>query len=547
MTQQSVKWKWFSLFWLMWLGMAVPMLGGDIDNDDITLPSILNGDGSYTITLPFYDDDGYDECLDNNQDSYISVTINGDEYKLCWLGSTIQNDSDKYWYKVRRIQKDQGGLPWEWELKADGNAIGFDYKSITCKKNGSLARTSLTFYLPAEVIQHAPFFKVHLEIWANTGLAKDYDLNKDQNVNSIGTFPAPKFDASSPSLKNGATYRQEVTVESEYNGSAEVSLSDNKNHSTVGKTVTWDYGMEQSEEVTYTASYKLNPKAIIKTTKKLTLYQYPNTTAFKATEDKNGGVRLTWDVVAKKGSQYEAGGFVIQKQIGDGGYQDLVKLDGNARSYYDPDVLHAPNTPISYRIRREKAGNDWDYDAGKTINRPLKHSIVSEFTSTRLMEARQVELEWLWNYNPKNDTTIVLEEGSQFVVTREVSLDGKNFNLDEETRFDCSEFLTDTVYTKDKKNLICKKTVIIPQSCVLYRWKIRLQPAEGHETHYKPQEDIYASANLQPKKTETGDVERDDEGNIVYENRPEGLNDSEIASLEYFNASHGYFGLCRAS
>ena len=192
MTQQSVKWKWFSLFWLMWLGMAVPMLGGDIDNDDITLPSILNGDGSYTITLPFYDDDGYDECLDNNQDSYISVTINGDEYKLCWLGSTIQNDSDKYWYKVRRIQKDQGGLPWEWELKADGNAIGFDYKSITCKKNGSLARTSLTFYLPAEVIQHAPFFKVHLEIWANTGLAKDYDLNKDQNVNSIGTFPAPK-------------------------------------------------------------------------------------------------------------------------------------------------------------------------------------------------------------------------------------------------------------------------------------------------------------------------------------------------------------------
>lgn len=67
------------------------------------------------------------------------------------------------------------------------------------------------------------------------------------------------------------------------------------------------------------------------------------------------------------------------------------------------------------------------------------------------MEARQVELEWHWNYNPKNDTTIVLEKGSQFVLIREVSLDGKNFNLDEETRFDCNEFLTDTVYTEDKK------------------------------------------------------------------------------------------------
>ena len=544
MTQQSVKWKWFSLFWLMWLGMAVPMLGGDIDEDDITLPGILNGDGSYTITLPFYDDDGYDECLDDNLKSYISVTINNKEYKLCWLGSTIQDDSKEYWYKVRRIPSGQGGLPWDWGLKADGNDIDFTYKSITCKKNGSLARTSLTFYLPAQVIQNAPHFKVYLDIWANTVLAKDYELDKSQGVNSIGTFPIPKFDGSSPSLKNGATYRQEVTVESEYSGSVEeVSLSDNKGHSKTGKTATWDYDMDTSEVVTYTASYKLNYIATIQTTKTLSLYQYPKTTAFKAKKDKNGGVQLSWDVVANKGpQQYEAGGFVIQKKIGDGTYQDLAKPDANAKSYYDPEVMHSPDIPIIYRIRREKAGNGWEYDATDTINRPLKHSIVSEFTSTRLMEARQVELEWLWNYNPKNDTTIVLEEGSQFVITREVSLDGKNFNLDEETRLDCSEFLTDTVYTEDKKQLICKKTVIIPQSCVLYRWKIRLQPAEGHETHYKPQEDIYASANLQPKKTETGDVERDEAGNIVYENKPEGLNDSEIASLEYFNASHGYFG-----
>jgi|GEM_PF-6728842 hypothetical protein len=46
MTQQSVKWKWFSLFWLMWLGMAAPMLGGDIKTGDIHLPSTFNPDGS---------------------------------------------------------------------------------------------------------------------------------------------------------------------------------------------------------------------------------------------------------------------------------------------------------------------------------------------------------------------------------------------------------------------------------------------------------------------------------------------------------------------
>ena len=61
MTQQSVKWKWLSLFWLMWLGMAVPMLGGDMKDSHIYLPATFNANGSYTITIPFYDDDGYDE------------------------------------------------------------------------------------------------------------------------------------------------------------------------------------------------------------------------------------------------------------------------------------------------------------------------------------------------------------------------------------------------------------------------------------------------------------------------------------------------------
>ena len=545
MTQQSVKWKWLSLFWLMWLGMAVPMLGGDMKDSHIYLPATFNANGSYTITIPFYDDDGYDECLDKTKDSYISVKVDGKEYKLCWLGSTIQDDGGNYWYEVRRIdsgKKDEDSpLPWTWALDADGTDIGTDYKRISRPKEGSLAKAKLTFYLPAEIITKSPQFHVFLDVWGNTVFCEDYELSKIETATLSGTFPSPQY--TGPVLKNGGTYIQEVTVESSYTGSASVTLSDNNGHSANDKKVTWQYDMKKSKEVEYTASYKLNKIAIIKATSTTTLYHYPTTTGFTLEKSKNGGVQLSWGVVAKNGSlQYEAGGFVIQKKVDDGAYQDLVKLDGNARSYYDPDVLHEPKTPISYRIRREKAGNDWEYDDEKTINRPLEHSIVSEFTSTRLMEARQVELEWLWNYNPKDNSTVVLEEGSQFVVTREVSLDGKNFNLDEETRFDCSEFLTDAVYTKDKKSLICKKTIIIPQSCVLYRWKIRLQPAEGHETHYKPQEDIYASANLQPKKTETGDVERDEDGEIVYENRPEGLNDSEIASLEYFNASHGYFG-----
>ena len=549
MTQQSVKWKWFSLFWLMWLGMAAPMLGGDIKTGDIHLPSTFNPDGSYTVTIPFYHDDGYDECIDKSRDSYISVIIDGDkEYKLCWLGSTIQDESSKYWYEVRRIKSGESNydpMPTNnWKMLADGEEVGYDYLKRTCTKSGYMAKATLTFFLPADIITKSPEFYVYLDIWGNTIFCEDYTLTEKEKANWKGKYPIPEISTHELASKK---HTQEITVKvGAHDQAKEIKYIETESgKSTTGNTATWEFDMNSSREVTYKVEYKLNDCATITKENKVILYHYPKTINFNAKKAKNGGVDLSWDVDPIRGSkdrQYTAGKFIIEKKIGDGTYKEFITLNSDVRSYYDPDVLHSPNEEISYRIKRENAHKDWPFDAEATINQPLKHSIVSEFTSTRLMEARQVELEWLWNYNPKDNSTVVLEEGSQFVVTREVSLDGKNFNLDEETRFDCSEFLTDTVYTKDKKNLICKKTIIIPQSCVLYRWKIRLQPTEGHETHYKPQEDIYATHNFQPMRNESGDVERDEDGKIVYENRPEGLNDSEIASLEYFNASHGYFG-----
>lgn len=549
MTQQSVKWKWFSLFWLMWLGMAAPMLGGDIKTGDIHLPSTFNPDGSYTVTIPFYHDDGYDECIDKSRDSYISVIIDGDkEYKLCWLGSTIQDESSKYWYEVRRIKSGESNydpMPTNnWKMLADGEEVGYDYLKRTCTKSGYMAKATLTFFLPADIITKSPEFYVYLDIWGNTIFCEDYTLTEKEKANWKGKYPIPEISTHELASKK---HTQEITVKvGAHDQAKEIKYIETESgKSTTGNTATWEFDMNSSREVTYKVEYKLNDCATITKENKVILYHYPKTINFNAKKAKNGGVDLSWDVDPIRGSkdrQYTAGKFIIEKKIGDGTYKEFITLNSDVRSYYDPDVLHSPNEEISYRIKRENAHKDWPFDAEATINQPLKHSIVSEFTSTRLMEARQVELEWLWNYNPKDNSTVVLEEGSQFVVTREVSLDGKNFNLDEETRFDCSEFLTDTVYTKDKKNLICKKTIIIPQSCVLYRWKIRLQPTEGHETHYKPQEDIYATHNFQPMRNESGDVKRDEDGKIVYENRPEGLNDSEIASLEYFNASHGYFG-----
>lgn len=549
MTQQSVKWKWFNLFWLMWLGMAAPMLGGDIKTGDIHLPSTFNPDGSYTVTIPFYHDDGYDECIDKSRDSYISVIIDGDkEYKLCWLGSTIQDESSKYWYEVRRIKSGESNydpMPTNnWKMLADGEEVGYDYLKRTCTKSGYMAKATLTFFLPADIITKSPEFYVYLDIWGNTIFCEDYTLTEKEKANWKGKYPIPEISTHELASKK---HTQEITVKvGAHDQAKEIKYIETESgKSTTGNTATWEFDMNSSREVTYKVEYKLNDCATITKENKVILYHYPKTINFNAKKAKNGGVDLSWDVDPIRGSkdrQYTAGKFIIEKKIGDGTYKEFITLNSDVRSYYDPDVLHSPNEEISYRIKRENAHKDWPFDEEATINQPLKHSIVSEFTSTRLMEARQVELEWLWNYNPKDNSTVVLEEGSQFVVTREVSLDGKNFNLDEETRFDCSEFLTDAVYTEDKQSLICKKTIIIPQSCVLYRWKIRLQPAEGHETHYKPQEDIYATHNFQPKRNEAGDVARDDEGNIEYENRPEGLNDSEIASLEYFNASHGYFG-----
>lgn len=457
MTQQSVKWKWFSLFWLMWLGMAAPMLGGDIKTGDIHLPSTFNPDGSYTVTIPFYHDDGYDECIDKSRDSYISVIIDGDkEYKLCWLGSTIQDESSKYWYEVRRIKSGESNydpMPTNnWKMLADGEEVGYDYLKRTCTKSGYMAKATLTFFLPADIITKSPEFYVYLDIWGNTIFCEDYTLTEKEKANWKGKYPIPEISTHELASKK---HTQEITVKvGAHDQAKEIKYIETESgKSTTGNTATWEFDMNSSREVTYKVEYKLNDCATITKENKVILYHYPKTINFNAKKAKNGGVDLSWDVDPIRGSkdrQYTAGKFIIEKKIGDGTYKEFITLNSDVRSYYDPDVLHSPNEEISYRIKRENAHKDWPFDAEATINQPLKHSIVSEFTSTRLMEARQVELEWLWNYNPKDNSTVVLEEGSQFVVTREVSLDGKNFNLDEETRFDCSEFLTDTVYTKDK-------------------------------------------------------------------------------------------------
>ena len=198
MTQQSVKWKWFSLFWLMWLGMAAPMLGGDIKTGDIHLPSTFNPDGSYTVTIPFYHDDGYDECIDKSRDSYISVIIDGDkEYKLCWLGSTIQDESSKYWYEVRRIKSGESNydpMPTNnWKMLADGEEVGYDYLKRTCTKSGYMAKATLTFFLPADIITKSPEFYVYLDIWGNTIFCEDYTLTEKEKANWKGKYPIPEI------------------------------------------------------------------------------------------------------------------------------------------------------------------------------------------------------------------------------------------------------------------------------------------------------------------------------------------------------------------
>lgn len=530
------------LFLLLLLLTTTGVYAYDIGSGDITFSSAYDKtNGFFDIVIPIYDDAGADEGMHTNASSYVKVKCNGREYTLCNMYSfpgagDPQPDGGSYWVKVKKSVGSDILARME-VLPTNGSGVEVtsttNYTQVSSPKSGSKSKVTLRFYLGTTVLQTSSTFEVYLRIDKNN--AGDYDVRSTSTSIGALTFPDPSI--SGPTTGNAGKQNFRATV-SNYSGTAYLSATDFGEQQTTDRTFEYSVGnAAQSKEIS--AIYKFNYNRAVTKKKTVTVDQYQAVSNLKAVSDKNGATALSWTIpnADASGNILDAGNFLLEKRIEttSGSWTSWTtaqELSNDARSYVDYETQLTPKK-IEYRISRTKPWTGYAYQTTTIDKSGMTHAKVTNFTYARLLTQRQIELCWEWDYDKNSNQNVVLTDGSKFVITREVSVDGETFTQDEVIEVPCEE-LVDNVGT-------CTYLTSIPQSCVLYRWKIHLEPGKTGD-YYKAGSDIFASKYQIAMKDENGEVMTDEHGNVQYEDNTDGINDAEIASLEYFRASHGYYG-----
>ena len=559
MRQQHLKkWRWLYALCLF-LGAAIPLQAYDMSAGDIS-SSFDKSTGAFVITIPVYDDDGKDEGLRYSGNSKIRIKVGNGSYKtIVHLYSfpgygDPQGDASWYWVKAWRSSEandyiDQvtiagngshsnnterevpDGRPW-----ADEN-----WTNVNSDKSGSKTYATLRFYLKEEALSQKCEFDIYLEVDKNN--ASDYNITATKTKTEAYEFKVPDVsDKTVPGSKEGHV---QVKASGASSGVGSLQYTCNLGSPTANNlfNIKLD-SIEQKGEMKAVYSFKRFKKADYTVSKKTDFIvpKYNNVNTFTATQDKNGATLLKWTVAGKEdGTMLDGGtgGFIIEKRIE--GSDETKKFTFEKDStFLDKETIHNPNQIVTYEIWRELPAKWGKYLSKKaSINKTQEHSKVDSFATARLMEARQVELKWYWDYNPEGND-VVLEDKAKFVLTPKISVDGDIFTEEEEIIFDCKDYLSARQVTIGGKKLIeCVDTVLIPQSCVLYNWTIRMNPGEDHDHGgmYKEQSPV-AVENYLKARRDTLDAA----GELIWDTIPGGLNDSEVASLEYFKSSKGYFG-----
>lgn len=514
----------------------------DINSSDIRFSGSYDAtNGTYDITIPIYDDGGYDEGL--HRSSRIEIVYNGKTQNLCNMYSfpspgDPQPDGSSYWVNISGTVCDELV-----RLEATGNSgaqevvlsDGQTWTNVRSNKSGSKTSVTLRFFLSAEVLQTSATFQVKLDIDKNN--AADYNVSSNSTTINALRFPEPAV--SGPT--NGSAGYQDVTVSvSNYDGTPYLYATDNTSKEQTGsKTYQYLVGDAAQNKTVY-VDYSFPYNRTITKSKGVIIDQYPRVTRLTATAGSNGATQLEWDVPAadKNGNIIEAGNFLLEKQVetSSGTWSDwetVRTLSNDERAYLDAETQLTPLN-IQYRISRTSPWDGYRYAIVSIDKTDMAHAKVTEFTRARLLSQRQVELTWKWDYDKDNDKNIVLTDGSKFILTREVSDNGETFLTDVTEELDCEDFV-------DMENGTCTYLTTITQSCVLYRWKIHLEPGNPGD-YYRAETDIYTANYQMPMKDGNGEVMEDEYGNVQYEDNTDGINDAEVASLEYFRASHGYYG-----
>ena len=514
----------------------------DINSSDIRFSGSYDAtNGTYDITIPIYDDGGYDEGL--HRSSRIEIVYNGKTQKLCNMYSfpspgDPQPDGSSYWVKISGTICDELV-----RLEATGNSgaqnvvldNGDSWTTVRSNKSGSKTSVTLRFFLSAEVLQTSATFQVNLDIDKNN--AADYNVSSNSTTINALRFPEPTI--SGPNTGDAGYQNVNVSV-SNYDGEAYLYATDHPKDA-AGSSREFSYLVgDNTQQKTVSVDYTFKHDRTVTKSKTVTIDQYPRVVSLTAEDAGNGATLLDWTIPAAdaNGNIIEAGNFQLEKRVETSPnvwseWSTVRTLGNDERSYLDAETQLTPLN-IEYRISRTQPWTGYN-PASATINKTdMTHAKVTEFTNARLLSQRQVELTWKWDYDKDNDKKIVLTDGSKFILTREVSENGETFITDVTEELDCEDFV-------DMENGTCTYLTTITQSCVLYRWKIHLEPGKPGD-YYGAGTDIYTANYQMPMKDENGEVMEDEYGNVQYEDNTDGINDAEVASLEYFRASHGYYG-----
>lgn len=514
--------KWLCLF--LMLAITGVVQAGDIKENDISFAASYTNEGMYQITVPIYDDAGADEGLHTNRRSQVKAIINGQSYVLCEMYSfkgagEPQNDSDWYWVQIKR--RDSSVLAALYAQNTKNGTydveIGWNDTRVECLKSGSKTKVELYIYLKPEALEKDAKFNVYLYVDKNSG--NDYSVERTSTNIQKMNFPIPSIQGPEIDATNAGFEKVTASI-SRYNGTPYIKFDNESSYTqTANRTASYEVSTSEKKR-TVSVEYKLgknNNLSIIKSSTFI-IDQYQHVVSFSAEDSKNGTTILSWNTPANVDKHaIDVGGFRLQKRIGDNSWATLAELTSDSRSYLDENTITQPEK-VSYRIFRTKPWASKEYGAKEaTIVKDLKHAQVTEFTSARLLTQRNVELTWKWNYNSNDDKKTVLLDNSKFILIRQISLDGKDFMVDETTELPCKKYING--------GQICVDTVTIPQSCVLYRFQIYMKPA--NTAIYSEGTPIYTS-------------------NYYIGNEPvadnAGINDKLVAGLEYFKASHGYYG-----
>lgn len=472
-----------------------------VSNDYIVAGNVkitdnLKSYGYIEIKIPIYDDNGRDEAV--KPGSYVA--INGEkifDIKSENKDGEFQNEANWYWAKA----------------KLYSGSVAKVRTYVTASKNGYSANT---WYDVTTKEQTFPYSKVQgrtsaiYQIYPNVSdlqkesLSLEILVRPDQNGGSDGpVFTVPysstnlnmKADVPTLNWSYSNTIGQFIVS---FNGTSgdQYKLTGQNSYTTInsnGNISKSDYTISTTSETSITLNYrdKLSDYQYFygSTRVKVPALQMPND--FKATQDANGNVNLTWSIPGYNGSRVSGDKFEIQRSNNkDFGNAEVIGSVDYAntnvtKQYSFTDVIADKNLngEYYYRLRRTTPSQwNWDFSRSVSLNISSNHRYVQS-AKVRVVGTDMAQVTWTF------DNGNIWSDNAAVIITR------TNENR-----------ATTSIITVPKDSITSKGgsyTEKIPTTCDIYSYKIHVKP---EYSSYYTQDPINATSEEFIYSVEIGEI-----------------------------------------